>query len=195
MKRRIGIFSGTFDPVHSGHIAFAKEAMEVCQLDKVVFLPEQTPRFKHSVTDISHRVELLKLATNGIKGLDVIAPTSAQFTVRQTLPELHNMFKGTVLTLLIGSDVVKTFPHRWEDLGILLGDVSLAIGMRARDTFDEVLAVLNKLEANYKIKIDYALIKAPDLDVASSHVRNGIADVSRLQPDIVDYINKHKLYT
>ncbi|HEU5121705.1 MAG TPA: adenylyltransferase/cytidyltransferase family protein, partial [Candidatus Saccharimonadales bacterium] len=61
--RRIGIYSGTFDPVHYGHIAFAASAIRACNLDEVVFLPEPQPRYKAGVTDIAHRLALLTMAT------------------------------------------------------------------------------------------------------------------------------------
>jgi nicotinate-nucleotide adenylyltransferase len=194
MEQRIGIFSGTFDPVHSGHIAFAKEALNICKLDKVVFLPERNPRDKCNVTDLSHRIELLRMAIKGVKAFEAISPLSAQFTVKKTLPELHAMFKNTSLTLLLGSDVVKTSLVRWEELDVLLGDVSLAIGMRANDKPDEISVTLQELEKNYGVKTNYTLINTPNMDMASSYVRNGTIDASKLQPSVVNYIKRHKLY-
>ena len=62
MVKRIGIFAGTFDPVHKGHISFALQAIEAAGLDEVVFLPEPRPRHKQSVTDQSHRIAMINLA-------------------------------------------------------------------------------------------------------------------------------------
>lgn len=194
VSHRIGIFSGTFDPVHIGHITFAKEAIKVCQLDKVVFMPERSPRDKTNVTDISHRLELLRLATNDDSNLDVIESQSEQFTVKKTLPELHRVFDDSEFTLLIGSDVVRTFTHRWEDLDSLLSEVSLAIGMRAGDSEYEIITIIKKVESDHNITVNYSLIHTPDLQISSSQVRGNGANLSILKPDVVDYVQKHGLY-
>jgi cytidyltransferase-like protein len=65
MKRtqsRIGIYSGTFDPVHAGHMAFALQAMQEAKLDRLYFLPERRPRYKQGVEHFAHRVAMLERA-------------------------------------------------------------------------------------------------------------------------------------
>ncbi len=66
--KRIGIMGGTFDPVHKGHLALAKAAMEEFVLDEVVFIPSGMPPHKKpgEVTDKEHRYKMVKLATKGI---------------------------------------------------------------------------------------------------------------------------------
>ena len=195
MERRTGIYSGTFDPVHPGHITFATEAMRVCNLDEVVFLPEQRPRGKHNVVDISHRLAMIDRATMAIAGLRALSLQSERFTVQDTLPELQDIFGDAPLTLLLGSDVVRTFPYRWDGLDVLLGSVSLAIGMRANDDPNDILAIMQELEQGYDPPIQYSLVHTPDADIASSQIRNGTADTSRLPPAMLDYIQTHGFYT
>lgn len=195
MARRTGIYSGTFDPVHSGHIAFAKEAMRTCSLDEVVFIPEQKPRGKNHVASMSHRIALIERATAANTGLRVAQLASGQFNVEQTLPELRRIFSGCRLTLLMGSDVVRTFSYRWEKLDTLLAGVSLAIGMRFNDDPNEITAIMDQLAQDYDVFIDYALIFAPDADMTSSQIRNGTADKSRMLPGVLTYMQEHQLYT
>lgn len=194
MEHRIGIYSGTFDPVHPGHIAFAQEAMRVCDLDEVLFLPEQKPRGKEYITDISHRAALIECAVKATPGLRVVQLASKQFNVEETLPELRRMFGKSHLTLLLGSDVVRTFLYRWEGLDVLLSDVSLAIGLRIGDSSAEVTTIINQLAHDYNISIDYSLISTQEADMTSSEIRNGTADMSRLAPDTLAYIQEHQLY-
>lgn len=194
MERRTGIYSGAFDPVHPGHIVFAEKALRVCALDEVVFLPEQKPRGKNQVTSIMHRLALIERATETIAGLRAVRLTSEQFSVKQTLPELHQAFCNSHLTLLVGSDVVRTFLHRWEGLHTLLADVALAIGMRSGDTPDAVTAIMNQLTHAYGFPIHYTLISTPEADMASSQFRNGTADMSRLHPRVLAYMQKYQLY-
>ncbi|MDB5167062.1 MAG: Cytidyltransferase-related protein [Candidatus Saccharibacteria bacterium] len=171
VKRHIGIYSGTFDPVHKGHISFALEAIKNRNLDEVVFLPERRPREKSSVSDISHRITTLKQAIHTIPKLSVVRLSSEQFTTKDTLPELKTMFPDASFTLLLGSDVVRTFTYRWQDLDILLSSVTLAIGMRNNEKANEIVTILTDLEKTYHIKIDYTLIYTEHGHLASTHIR------------------------
>src|SRR5689334_18729374 len=159
MKLRVGIYPGAFDPIHRGHIAFATAAMQMCQLDTVVFLPEHKPRDKHNVTDISHRIALIKLATSPLGPFEVLKLASDQFTVRETLPEIQAKFAGADLTFLIGSDVVKTFRYRWEGLDTLFREVSFAVGMRANDDPKEVTEIMTEMEQTYAVKLHYTYVQ------------------------------------
>ena len=78
---KVGIFSGTFDPVHAGHIAFALEAMESAGLDKVYFLPESMPRRKSGVTHYAHRLAMLELALKPYNKLSILELPDKQFSV------------------------------------------------------------------------------------------------------------------
>jgi nicotinate-nucleotide adenylyltransferase len=190
---KIGIFSGTFDPVHQGHIAFCLEARRVCRLDRVVLLPERLPRSKQEVTPLSHRVALLRHAVEELPELQVVVLNTDQLTVKQTLPELQHLFDGAELTLLIGSDVVPTLLYRWEGLTSLFMNTSLAIGLRQTDTKEAVARVMQQLEREHQMPIRYTLIQSNYPDATSSHIRNGVYAVE-LSPKVNSYIRKHRLY-
>lgn len=194
MPSRIGIFSGTFDPVHSGHIAFAQEALRSCRLDEVVFLPEQQPRGKEKVTDMVHRVALLQHATADIDGLRVLELEDTQFSVDQTLPKLHKLFPGSQLTLLVGSDVARTFLYRWDGLDTLLADTPVAIGLRSSDEAEDMTAIMYQLSQEYELNADYVILSTPESTMASSHIRSGKVDMTRLHPEALQYMQKHLLY-
>ncbi len=196
MSSRIGVYSGTFDPIHRGHIAFSQAAIRACGLDEVVLLPERRPRNKHNVTDILHRIALIERATEAITSLRVLDLPSEQFTVKDTLPELRSLLGNTPMVFLVGSDVVRTFAYRWEGLELLFNDVSFAISVRADDDADEIAAIMAQLEKEYRTLIRYTCIHTSDADLASSQLRDGSADMSRLpNPTMLDYIHKHGLYS
>jgi nicotinate-nucleotide adenylyltransferase len=178
MASRVGIFAGTFDPVHHGHISFAKAALKACELDKVVFLPEASPRNKSSVTSIRHRKDMLLAATAGDDRLEVLTLSDTQFTVAKTLPELQRRFPGARLVLLLGSDVA-VYLHKWQDVKILLERVDIAIGFR------ENAKPITGIEA--------MIIPTSHAHVTSSHVRSGNSD--DIDPAVKAYIKKHGLYT
>jgi nicotinate-nucleotide adenylyltransferase len=194
VKKQIGIYSGTFDPIHSGHLAFALQALKECGLEQIVFLPESNPRKKNKVTDIIHRTELIKRSIVGVPKLSVVNTTSQQFTVKQTLPELTALFPDARFTFLFGSDVIKNLLYGWSDLNMLLSGSSLAVGMRANDNTDEIVAVLEELKKRYNIPIDYRLVYTPNTAVTSSHIRQGLKDIANLHSDVNEYIKNNKLY-
>lgn len=163
----VGIYSGTFDPVHNGHIAFCLEALKVCGLDKVWLLPEPKPRGKQHVSDFAHRKAMLQLAILGQPKLEIVTPQTNQFTIEQTLPELQRLAGTTELTMLIGSDVVRTLTYRWPGLSMLLGTVSFAIASRAGDTKEEIESIL----ANLGHPVRYQWITTPYSHAASSRAR------------------------
>ena len=127
---RIGIYSGTFNPVHSGHVTFALQALQTAKLDKVYFLPERRPRYKQHVEHYGHRVAMIRQALQLHPKLDVLETDDVSFTVSRTLPRLELQFPGAQLVFLMGSDVV-THLHAWPGADILLARSELAVGLRA----------------------------------------------------------------
>jgi nicotinate-nucleotide adenylyltransferase len=134
MKRvkRIGIYSGTFDPVHAGHIAFALQAIKAAQLDEVVFLPERSPRNKHASEHYAHRLAMLKRAIKPYPNMSVLELADKNFNVKRTLPQLQNICNGADLIMLAGSDVLAHMPD-WPNIDALLQNCELVIGARAKD--------------------------------------------------------------
>jgi nicotinate-nucleotide adenylyltransferase len=171
MARRIGIFSGTFDPVHQGHIAFCLEALRICKLDEIFLMPEQTPRGKQQVTPLPQRMALLQEVIARHPALHTLVLDTRQFTVRHTLPELQHRFKGDELTLLIGSDVAHTLLHRWDGLKTLLTQVSLAIGVRQGDTQTAMRDLMQQVGHDYDVPVRHTLIQSPLAGLSSSQIR------------------------
>lgn len=130
--KKIGIFSGTFDPVHGGHIAFALDAIQAAGLAKVYFLPEARPRRKQGVTHYAHRLAMLKLALKPYAKLDVLELPDKQFSVVRTLPRIKKKLPGSQLYLLIGSDTLEFLnTGQWPDTELLLEQARLIVGVRS----------------------------------------------------------------
>lgn len=183
----IGIYPGTFDPVHNGHMAFCRLAIEQLGLEQVILLPERQPREKQGVTRFTERVAMLELAIKNIPNARVVALDDEQFTVQSTLPKLQHMF-GRELSLLVGSDVIKMFGHRWPDLKTLLEQAELVVGLRQNDSAEEVAAALRALD--YPVR--FRCIDAGYALVASSGARAGAGH--HLDPGVWQYAQKKRLY-
>lgn len=130
--KRIGIYAGTFDPVHAGHVTFALQALQAARLDKVYFLPERRPRNKQHVEHFAHRVAMLKRAAAPYPQFEVLELVDVSFSVERTLPQLKQRFKGAALVFLFGSDILPRLQD-WPKIGRLLTGSELVIGLREQD--------------------------------------------------------------
>lgn len=163
MTRKIGIYSGTFDPVHVGHIAFATEAACEAQLERVVFIPERSPRGKSNVAPLSARIAQLEDALRNTPHA-VYQATASTFTIKNTLSELEVLYPQVELHFLIGSDIVPSLAE-WSDIDELLAKHRLVVGMRSNHDQVEITSLLDRLGARYQIvTTDYP-------HVSSRHLR------------------------
>jgi nicotinate-nucleotide adenylyltransferase len=191
--QKVGIFSGTFDPIHVGHVEFALDATRLCELSTVAFLPEAQPRQKTPAT-LEHRVNMLKLATAKHAKLAVVQLPQQQFTVDTTLPQLQKLYPSAQLVFLLGSDLVQTFSYRWPELDLLLSSAHLAIGLRAGDQKSNVHDQLLSTYTHYGLEPNYTLLPSPYEHLASTSIRKGTHTIHDISPQVANYIKQHKLY-
>lgn len=171
MHRHIGIYPGTFDPVHEGHISFANEGAKIFHLEKVVFLPEKSPRRKQGVSHIEKRHEQLSNNLLIHPKLEVSTLKTDRFTIFETLPELHQLFPGSKFTFFIGSDVALHLPS-WQDLPLLLADTSFLIAIREGELASDIEPIFRELEESIGTPIRYTIIDSPKPTLRSSVIRN-----------------------
>jgi nicotinate-nucleotide adenylyltransferase len=138
---RIGIYAGTFDPVHAGHVAFALQSLKASKLDKVYFLPERRPRAKQHVEHFGHRVAMLRRAAKPYTQLEVMELVDVSFSVERTLPYLKSKFKADELVFLFGSDVALKL-EEWPKIDRLLKSSELVIGLRGQSERAEIHRVV-----------------------------------------------------
>jgi nicotinate (nicotinamide) nucleotide adenylyltransferase len=142
MSRRIGIYAGSFDPVHTGHIAFALQALKEQNLDRLYFLPERRPVNKiGQVEHFGHRVAMLKAAIKPHPNFKILELVDINFTVERTLPKLQMLFKKDQLVFLFGSDKLESIPN-WSKSSRLLKSSELIIGLRDELTKKQAINII-----------------------------------------------------
>jgi nicotinate-nucleotide adenylyltransferase len=139
---RIGIYAGTFDPVHTGHITFALQARKAANLDHIYFLPERKPRDKKNVEHYAHRVAMLTRALKPHPKFHELEMVEMQFSVSRTLPFLNKKFKDDNLVFLFGSDVVGHI-SKWPSAPQLLQNGEFVIGLRNKDKSKEIKDIVS----------------------------------------------------
>ena len=132
--KRIGIFGGTFDPPHKGHLAIAEQAIKQLGLDSVYFVPAYIPPHKqqHSSTTAQHRMRMLKLAVRGRKKYRVSALElkrgGISYTI-DTLKAFKQRFPHIDFVLILGADNLLQF-QSWKSPKTILQLSSLAVYKR-----------------------------------------------------------------
>jgi nicotinate-nucleotide adenylyltransferase len=118
----IGIFGGTFDPIHYGHLRPAQEAMQQLALAELRFIPSAAPPHRPPpVASAGQRLAMLELAVHGLPGLHSdereLKRAGPSYTV-DTLESLRAEFEDTPLCLMIGADQFRRFEtwHRWQQI-------------------------------------------------------------------------------
>jgi len=138
--RSVGVYGGSFDPVHFGHLRSALEVKQQLGLNQLRFIPAGNPPHKSGpVVNAADRVEMLELSIADCPGLVVdqreIERHKPSYTF-DTLEELQNELPQAQLTLIIGTDQFSVFDtwHRWREL---LGLANLAVMERPGEILSE----------------------------------------------------------
>jgi nicotinate-nucleotide adenylyltransferase len=138
---RIGIFGGTFDPPHVGHLIVAAEACEVLELDRLVLIPSAVPPHKQTTVRASaeQRLRMLRAATAGDQRMHVddleLRRAGPSYTV-DTLRIYRERFPGAELFFLIGVDAVREL-HTWHDPDGVKGLATLAVLSRGGEQIED----------------------------------------------------------
>lgn len=191
--QRIGIFSGTFDPVHKGHISFALQAAQTAKLDKIYFAPEVKPRRKSNVSHFAHRTAMLKLAAKPHARLEVLELPDAQFLPAKTTSRLKKVFPNDKLFLVLGSDLVNDLPN-WPNYQSMLEHMGLVVGVREHADTIDVLQTINSLN---KPLTEIHIIESSQPRLSSRQVRRAIEAGNKhegLLNSVQRYISENWLY-
>ena len=190
--RRVGLFGGSFDPVHSAHVALAQAALTELPLDEVRWIPAGQPWQKErSITPAVHREAMVALAIahepRFVLDRTELQRSGPSYTL-DTVRDLARAEPGTEWVLIIGQDQY-TGLHTWRDWQALLGLVVLAVANRPgppRQPHAEVQ------------RFAHRMVPLPMLDISSTDIRQRVAtgaSISHLvPPTVARYIESHGLY-
>lgn len=197
--KRIGIYGGSFDPVHNGHLHLAKTALECFSLDEVIFVPARISPFKQNKNDVApdaDRVAMLRLALDGEIDMSVsdyeLMQENVSYTI-YTMRHMKKLYADDTLILLMGSDSLMSFQrwYCWQEI------ISIAeIGCISRNYGD-----IEELARQREYLSEYGTVRLSCeniFPVSSTEVRQLLKkgeDCSCYLPEnVVQYIVKNKLY-
>ena len=197
---RIGLFGGTFDPIHNGHLHIARSFADELDLESVILLPAGDPYHKTAPrTAAHHRLAMAEIAAQADSRLAVsdcdIVRQGATYT-HDTVQIFRQHFPAAELWLLIGMDSLLQLHtwHRWQNL---VRQCRIAAAPRPGSSLAQAPAPLQSWLAEALPQGRLHILQAEPLPISSSQIRQQLAAEHTspdLPPAVLDYIRQHQLY-
>lgn len=200
---RIGIFGGTFDPIHLGHLVLAERCREECRLDEVWFVPAALPPHKLTsvISSAKARTEMIEFAIAGNPHFKLsrieLERTGPSYTVT-TLEDLTREDPDRELFLLVGADSIHDLPTWREPQRIL--EMATVVGVNRGRTFlqdDAHKQLVTQLGEKSAARVRF--VEMPAIDISATDIRERVtrgASIRYLVPRAVEmYLAEQRLYS
>ncbi|MBA4319655.1 MAG: nicotinic acid mononucleotide adenylyltransferase [Flavobacterium sp.] len=190
---KIGLYFGTFNPIHIGHLIIANHLAEYSGLDQIwmVVTPHNPLKNKQTLLDDYQRLQLVFLAT---EDYPKIKPSDIEFKLPQpnytvnTLAHLQEKYPQHIFSLIMGEDNLKSL-HKWKNHEIILQNHEIYVYPRISSGEDNLT-----FKNNPKIHV----IDAPVVEISSTFIRENIRNKKNVQPllpsKVWEYIDHNNLY-
>ena len=191
--KKTGLYFGTYNPIHIGHLIIANYMVEFSDLDEVWFVvtPHNPHKIKKSLLEDHHRLAMVEIAVDDypkMKASNVeFGLPQPNYTVN-TLAHLEEKYPERNFCLIMGEDNLKSL-HKWKNFEIILERYSLYVYPRISEG-----TVESQFEAHQKIK----LVNAPIIEVSSTFIREAIKLGKNIRPmlseDVWKYLDEMNFY-
>ena len=174
---KIGVFGGTFDPVHYGHIYLARQALSEKSLDQILVVPARMQPFKQGqpVTPAMHRYKIVELAFKGTGGVFICDAELKNEEVSYTIDTLRKIKKklspDTEIYFILGADTFLKI-EKWKDPDGLLREFSFIVGTRPGYNHEELDLFIDRVSASFGAKV--TKVKNKEIDVSSTEIKEMI---------------------
>jgi nicotinate-nucleotide adenylyltransferase len=200
---RIGIFGGSFDPIHCGHVRVAEAAVQTHRLDQLLLVPARRQPHKKQAPaapdeDRMAMVRLVCTEHPGFIASDCELRRPAPSYTIDTLRQLQDQFGADhAWFLIVGSDSIRDLPQ-WRSIETLAQMCTLVVAARPEFALDTIDALEPCLGSATVQTIKAAAIRDTDVQISSTQIRNRVAAGRRIEglvpPCVGHYIIKNKLY-
>ena len=193
MNRKVGLFFGTFNPIHTGHLIIANHLAEYSDLEEIwlVVTPHNPHKKKSTLLDNHHRLEMVYRACDTYEKLK---PSDIEFGLPQpnytvnTLAHLQEKFPTNDFCLIMGEDNLKSF-HKWKNSDVILENHEIYVYPRIAN---------GEIAEKYKDHSRINQIDAPIVEISSTFIRKSIKDSKNVRPllpgKVWEYIDEMNFY-
>ena len=190
---KIGLFFGTYNPIHVGHLIIANHLAEHSDLDQIwlVVTPQSPHKTKQSLLDDHQRLELVFRAT---KDFPKLVPSAIEFNLPQpnytvhTLAYLEEKHPEHQFALIMGEDNFRSLP-KWKNVDVIMGNYPIYVYPRKLKTASDSVSYSSETVTH---------IHAPIMEVSSTFIRQQIKDGKNIKPllplAVWDYIDEMNFY-
>lgn len=196
---KLGIFGGSFDPIHAGHLGLAQIAKQQFELDEVAFVPTSVSPLKlgGAVASNEHRIAMLKLAIANKEGFSIctydVDRGGCSYTI-ELMRHLKQEYPEAELFFIIGGDSLSTL-HRWFCCHELVKEFSFIIFSRAGET----LSFSEEFSTEEKKRLQRFVVSNFNMPVSSTELRHALAEGvlpkgGLLPPSVAEYAIANKIY-
>lgn len=198
MSEKIGIYGGTFNPVHDGHVSLCRQCIDALSLDRMIVIPANVPPHKQAkeLASGKDRMAMLSLAFKEEKAVvvsDIEQKRQGKSYTVDTLREIHTQFPDAQLFLLVGSDMLSSF-DKWYCFEEILTLATLVAGAREKD---EYTALCSDREPLLRYAQRILILPVEEIPVSSTEVRKNLKETGtspHVSPAVLSYIKEHHLY-
>lgn len=196
---KIGLFGGSFNPIHNGHLGLAGAAARQFGLEQVLFVPCRVPPHKPSphLAPAIHRLEMCRIATEGVPGFlvsDIEQQMPEPSYTLDTLTQLRRRHSGDEWFLIIGADMLLTFQkwHRWQEYSGLATLLAAARQPGQRQALEYKARELAAFGLKAQV-FDLEVIELSSTRIRS-RIAHGESTEGLLPAGVREYIDAHSLY-
>ncbi|WP_442264600.1 nicotinate (nicotinamide) nucleotide adenylyltransferase [Tenacibaculum sp. ZS6-P6] len=191
--KNIGLYFGTFNPIHIGHLIIANHMVENSDLDEIwmVVTPHNPFKKKSSLLDNHHRLEMVFKAT---EDYDKISPSDIEFKLTQpnytvhTLAHISDKYPDYNFSLIMGEDNLKSL-HKWKNYEVILQEHQVYVYPRISE---------GKVETQFDNHPKIHRVNAPIVEISSTMIRNAIKENKNIKPlltaEVWQYIDEMNFY-
>lgn len=198
MSMKIGIFGGTFDPIHRGHLKALDNFIKRVSPQKTLIIPAGVPPHKkESSTPVEDRVNMLRAAVRDFKNTEIClyeAEKEGKCYTYDTLISLHDVYPDTEFVMFVGSDMLLSF-DRWYRVEDIAKMTSLAVFSRNGDDLEALNNKISELKETIGLRAE--LFTDEPIEISSTEIRNAVKFGHALElilPETEFYIKAKGLY-
>lgn len=192
--KKIGLFFGSFNPIHIGHLILANYILENSDMDELWFVvsPQNPFKDKKSLLNDHNRLDMVQLA---VKNYPNMRASNVEFSLPKpsytidTLTYLHEKYPDYSFSLIMGEDNLKSL-HKWKNADILIKNHHIIVYPRVFEG--------EKKDAAYLQHENISMIKAPVIELSATEIRNMIRDGKNvrpmLPPEVFEYLDGSSFY-
>ncbi|MCU4177549.1 nicotinate (nicotinamide) nucleotide adenylyltransferase [Carboxylicivirga sp. N1Y90] len=189
--KQIGLFFGSFNPIHIGHLALANYMCEFENMDEVWLVVSPQNPFKKSVDliETDQRIKMVELATENyanmrVETIETTLPTPS-YTIN-TLEALQKQYKDCFFNIIMGADNIQNI-HRWKDSDMILSNYCIYVYPRLGYSTDGI-----------ELPLSCKITQAPIIEISSTQVRQWLKagkTIPYFTPEkVISYVKENKLY-